>query len=374
MEIECAGVQNYADSYQHRATTERPGGLVTQPGTASGFAYPVVMNLPYIEDAHQNSGSNIGYYWGAAAQKPGFNFGILQSRYEDTTWTTDGFTQLDGIWGYVKNKVPAPANGWNIEDTETELVLVPGFDFNERGVVYTWESVTDEEWPSTKNMIIIDDEIILFKNAVENSDGTVTISHLIRGYRGSIDAAYKHGTSSTWMVYNSGSVHAATEDLEYLLKTQTFVINTGNALSPFVVSRRFTLDGGTERPLPVGDVRRTNQANGDVLIQWSRSTRLGGSLKDGTGTVSLNEESEEYYVFLLPSEYDAKIWNPDKASLYLWKSVKLTSSQVTIPKSALETAGLSNKRDLHVVIHQMSAKVGWGFPMGTKLRYSMIGV
>lgn len=374
LEIECAGVQNYADSYQHRATTERPGGVVTQPGTTAGFAYPVVMNIPYIEDAHQNPGSGMGYYWGAAAQKPGFNFGILQSRYEDTTWTTDGFTQLDGIWGYVKGKVPPPANGWNIEDTKTELVLVPAFDFNEHGVVYTWESLTDEEWPSTKNMVIIDDEIILFKKVVENSDGSVTISHLIRGYRGSIDAAYRHGTSSTWMVYNSGSVHEATEDLEYLLKTQTFVINTGNALSPFVVSKRFTLDGSTERPLPVGDVRRTNQANGDVLIRWSRATRLGGSLKDGTGTIPLNEENEEYYVFLLPGEYDAKTWNPEKASLYLWKSVKLTSGQVTIPKAVLETAGLSNKRDLNVVIHQMSAKVGWGFPMGAKLRYSMIGV
>ncbi|MBB5277791.1 hypothetical protein HNR26_003880 [Rhizobium rosettiformans] len=373
MELEVVSVANLAESYLHTATTEQPQGTVNQPGGSVAFATPMVANIPYIDDNHQNLNVKIGYYWGAGAHKPGFNFGMLQSRIEDTNWSTDGYTQVDAIWGYTKQPVPPPANGWNIQDDETEINLIPAFDFNEQAQLWSWETIPDEEWPSTQNMIIIGDEVILFKNAVENSDGSVTISALIRGYRGTIDAAYRHGNGDTWMIYTENSVHLASDSLEYLDKDQQFIVNTGNVLAPFVASKTLALTGGTERPLPVGNVRRTNLANGDVRIQWSRATRIGGAMSNN-GSVPLNEESERYYLFLLPGEYDAKKWDPEDDSLYVWKSEILTSGQVIIPAATLGTLSLSNRRDLNVVIHQMSANVEWGFPLGTKLPYALIGV
>ena len=373
IELEVTAVANLADSYTHTADTEAPLGVVPQPRGSVGFARPLLTNIPYIDDSHHNDNVKVGYYWGAGADKPGFNFGMLQARVDDSEWATEGFTQVDAIWGYVTANVPAPP-AWNVEDTTTEINLLPAFDFNVNEVLYTWESLTDDEWPSTNNMIIIGDEIILFKNAVENSDGSVTISHLIRGYRGTIDAAYRHTASETWMVYSPSAIHLASDNLDYLLKQQQFIVNTGNVLAPFVASKRFAATGGNLKPLPVGDVRRTNLVNGDVKFQWSRSTRLGGTLKDGTGNVALNEESEQYVIFLLGAEYDASKWNPEDDSLYLWKSEILTSSQVTVPAATLSTVGLSNKIDLNVVIHQLSATVEWGFPHGLKLPYAMIGV
>jgi hypothetical protein len=374
MELEVFSVSSLSQSYEHTATTIPPKGLVPQENNTTDFAYPLVRDLPYIEDSHESANADFGFYWAAGATKPGFNFGILQSKFDDSNWLSEGFTQIDAVWGTVKGLVPPPANGWNIEDTETVINLWPTFDFNEPEVIYSWESIPDAEWPSTNNMIIIGDEIILFKDVVENADGTISISRLIRGHRGTIDAAYRHGFNDEWIVYAENAVLFGREDLTYLNETQSYIINTGNPLAPFVASRQRKLMGGTERPLPVGDVRRTNQSNGDVTFQWSRATRLGGSLKNGTGAVPLNEESEEYVVFLLDGPYDAKTWDPNDDSLYVWKSDILTSPTVTLTDATLSGVSISSSSDITVVIHQMSASVGYGYPHGLTLKYSMIGV
>jgi len=373
LELEVFAVSNLSDSYRHLAKTEPPMGPVRQPTRANHFAHPLLANIPYIEDADQREDMDMGFYWGAGAYKPGYNFGMLQSRYQDTNWQTDGLAQVDAIWGYVFQPVPPPACGWNITDTETEITLLPAFDVNEEEVMFTWESISDSDWPSTDNMIIIGDEIILFKNVVENPDGTVTISHLIRGYRGTSDAAYRHKIDDTWMLFDSSTVHLASDDLEYLHKEQDFVINTGNVLSGIVATRKFALDGGTKRPLPVGRVRRVrnNTANNSILIKWERATRIGGSLKDGSGSVPLNEEREQYQVFILPGPYNAATWNPDDPSLYLHRTEILTRSEYQLTSQVLAAIGLSVRSDLHIVIHQMSASVGWGHPHGLTLPYSL---
>lgn len=91
---------------------------------------------------------------------------------------------------------------------------------------------------------------------VDNPDGSVTISHLIWGYRGSIDAAYKHAMTDKWALVHDGSIHLGSEDLAYLNEPQQFMIGYGVAFANFGYQTTFTLDGSTERPLPVGDVRR----------------------------------------------------------------------------------------------------------------------
>lgn len=375
LELQITAVNQLADSYRHNAVTAPPEGVVTQPGGSTYFAAPHIMDIPYIEDSHEETATNLGYYWAALAWNPGFNFGILQSSFEGSDWATEGMTQLDALWGYTKNVVPKPARGWNIEDDLTQITLIPGFDWNAAGTVFTWESIPDDQWPSDKNMIVIGEEVILFKDVVENADKTVTISRLIRGYRGSIDAAYAHTTGNNkWVLMNENAVKLASEDLTYLNKQQKYIINTGNLFSQYVGAKNLELKGGTERPLPPGDLRRVNNADGSVTFRWSYSTRVGGSLKSGTGSVPVGEDSLQFVFFLLKQPYDATTWDPDKASLWAYKSDILTSGQINVTNTILSAAGLTNKHDLHIVIHQISASVGWGFPLGAKIPYALIGV
>lgn len=370
MMLDCAGVYSYPDSYTQTAETEDPLGLVKQPNTGVQSARPLIFNVPYLEDSQEQPGGRFGYYWGAASSKAGFNFGMLQSEYDGSNWQNDGVTTLDAIWGYVIETLPPP-RAWNIIDTENVIHLNPGFNFNEPEVVYVWESIPDNEWPSTENMILIGDEIILFKDAVENDDGSVTLSTLVRGFRGSIDAAYKHVGGEKFAIVHDGSIHLGQEELEYLNIPQQFMINTGVAFANFSYQMTKALDGSTERPLPVGDIRRVNNGNGSVTINWSRSTRIGGTLKPYTGTVPLAEEEEKYFVFLLSAPYDARTWNPDDPTKFIWVSDELTTPTVTIPAATLTTLGLSNTVDLHLVIHQMSNEVGYGYPSPATKTYAM---
>lgn len=370
MMMDCAGVYNYPDSYKHTATTDDPLGLVKQPPNGVSVARPLLFNIPYLTDSHEQPGDSFGYYWAAASSKPGFNYGILQSKYMGSNWRNEGFTTLDAIWGYTNDIVPPPPI-WNVEDTTTRIRLTPAFDFNDPEIVYTWESTPDNEWPSESNAILIGNEIILFKEVFEHENGDVTISRLIRGYRGSIDAAYKHRSDDKFAVIHEGSIHHGSEELTYLNETQLFLINTGVAFANLGYQLNFALDGSTERPLPVGDIRRVNNVDGSVTFNWFRATRIGGSLKNGTGTIPLAEEQERYLVYLLSAPFDANTWNPDDPSKYIWKSMDLTTPTVSIPVATLTTLGLSNTVDLHIVIHQMSNEVGYGYPHGLTKTYAM---
>ena len=333
-------------------------------------ARPLIFNIPYIMDSHERPGDDFSYYWAAGARKSGFNYGLLQSMHDGSQWEIEGFTQLDAIWGVMRSIVPAPP-AWNIEDTTTVIRLYPAFNFNEPSVVYSWESIPESEWPSEANMVIIGDEIILFKDVEEQPDGSVIISRLRRGYRGSIDAAYKHTSSDVWAIVHEGSIIQAHETLEYLNQSQVFLINTGVPYANIGGQRRGTLTGSTERPLPVGDVRRTNIAGGSVKFDWSRATRIGGALKSGTGTVPLAEEEEKYHLFVTSGPFDPITWNPDDPAKYIWKSPELTAPTVTIDSTTLGTIGLTNTMDIHIVIHQMSNEVGYGFPHGLTKYYTM---
>ena len=370
MMLECAGVYNYPDSYKQTATTEDPEGLVKQPPSGVSVARPLLFNTPYLSDSHEQPGDSFGYYWAAASSKPGFNYGVLQSMHAGSNWRNEGFTTLDAIWGYTQAIVPPPPM-WNGIDTVTRIRLNPGFDFNDPEVVYTWESLTDTEWPSEQNMIMIGNEVILFKDVLEHGDGSVTIFNLIRGYRGSINAAYTHTPFDKFAIVHDGSIHLGQEDLTYLNESQNFLINTGVAFANLGYQLTFSLDGSTERPLPVGDVRRVNNGGGSVTFNWSRSTRIGGSLKNGTGTIPLAEEQERYFLYLISAPFNDKTWNPDDPTKYIWKSEELSSPTVTIPSATLTTLGLSNTVDLHLVIHQMSNEVGYGYPHGLTKTFAM---
>lgn len=378
MELEVTSVSNLPDSYTHNEVADADTGTIKQPGGYSYFASPEIMNIPYIDDADENRDTNLGFYWAARASKPGFNYGLLMSRHDTTDWAAMGATTLDAIWGYTSDLVPPPASGWNTEDTKTKITLIPAFDFNATSNVITWESETDEEWPSGKNMIIVDNEIILFKDVVEDPiTNRITISRLIRGHRGSVAAAYSHTLRSPWVRYTADSVHHDSDALDYLNRLQDFIIQAGNPLAPLFAMHSTKLDGGTERPLPVGDVRRINMANGDHKIKWSRSTRVGGALKDSTASVPLNEENERYQVFLLDKDakFNANTFNPDASAHWKWKSEILTTSEIVIPKQVPLDAGYnSGPITLKLVIYQLSTSVHWGFPLIVDLPYALIGV
>jgi hypothetical protein len=69
-------------------------------------------------------------------------------------------------------------------------------------------------------------------------------------------------------------------------------VSVGSVFEDADVQHRI-LTGRDLKPYAPWAVKATIDG-GDILITWSRRTRIGGELKDGTGTVPLTEASEAY--------------------------------------------------------------------------------
>jgi hypothetical protein len=91
--------------------------------------------------------------------------------------------------------------------------------------------------------------------------------------------------------------------------------------------------------------------NSNILIKWQRRTRVGGAWLDGTGTVPLSEESEQY---------DLEIYSLDGSTLI--RTVKgLTTNQYDYT-STLQFADFGQYVPyVYVKVYQISASVGRGF-------------
>lgn len=375
-EMEVAMVSQTPAAYTYTIDADDTRGVVYQPATGFPVAIPLLFNVPYLDDGDVQDGAELVYYWGAGSYAPGFKFGVLQGKLGETAMRVEGSTSKDLLWGYVKDSVPPPP-GWNIEDTTTVIELIPAFDFNENGVVYEWESIADDNWPNVGNMIIVGDEVILFKDVEETAEGTIKISRLIRGYRGSIEAAYKHKgnpDSAHWALVIGEEMQTADEPFGNVNQPQRFNIHTGNILAAVTMMTSETLNGATRRPLPPGNLKRTNLAGG-IKVDWQRATRYNGDLKDGTGTIPLNEEDERYYLYLLKAPYDPLTWNSSSPDSDLYWSVQesLTTPTHTFTTATLATYGLTLTSDIYVVVYQCSVVVGLGFPHGLTLPYSLFG-
>lgn len=154
-------------------------------------------------------------------------------------------------------------------------------------------------------------------------------------------------------------------------------ISTSSGVPAFAYGINKTLTAATRRPLPVGDVRRTQSSGtpGSITVNWRRATRYNGAWLNGSGSIPLNEQDEIYEIFLLKAPYDAATWDPDNASLYWFTASGLTSPTYTFTgANGLTISSKNYQSDIYVVIYQHSAVVGRGFPSGHTLNYSVLGL
>ena len=384
-------VSQVADHYSFITTVGEPGGVILLPYTPPPNAKAGVYDVPYLFDVDANNEANAyEFYWSAKAYDNGFGGGILSSRLMDSDdEETEGFTKFDCVWGTLTAPLPAPPDGiTEITDTETVITVIPAYDFNEVEVRYVWESISDEDWPNTVNMMIVGDEVILFKNAEEITGGRVQLSHLIRGYRGSGIAAFNHppasgfvsgtgtayGAVEEFCIVTNLSVHDADHLIETVNKERKYMVATGSMVPAWFAPVRKITTAASRKPLQVGGLKRTNSGS-NTTISFARSTRVGGGgLTDGTSSVPLNEAFMKFECYVLHNPYDKATWDPENTALW-WKKVELEDVQTfTITGAEFSTAGKVNTQDLHVVIYQMSDQVGYGFPRYATLPYSMFGL
>lgn len=197
---------------------------------------------------------------------------------------------------------------------------------------------------------VIGDEIVLFRSAVLNSDGTYTVSGFLRGQRGSEYAIGTHAPNERFVLVDPTSfvrVSGVTADLG--MPRLYKAVTSGSTLAK-TTAQSFTNAGAGLKPYAPVHVGGGRDADGNVLIQWVRRSRISGEWRNNVD-VPIGEEAERYEV---------EIWTADRSTL------KRTISGLTSPAatySAAEQAadGIAPGTGISVSVYQLSSIVGRGY-------------
>jgi len=352
---------------QYESTAEADPGVPWLPSHfifAAGPSQLIMLDTPLLRDVDDLGGRAIRGYWAGgpysrAAVWPG---AVLQTSLTGDNWTSLETILDDSTWGYIDQ---APADWEPLFASQDELhggTMVVGII----GGGFLPSSVSDEELASFANpMILIKEngqvEVIQYRDAAALGDGRWRLSHLRRGQRGSDTMAFGHRSGEIVVFLDD----AAIEGLDLPLVSRNvygfYRLVTVGMIPDSATRQTFTYHARDLMPYAPVNARRSNSGS-DGVLTWTRRTRMGGMLEDGTDTVPLNEASEAYEVYLLPSEAAAAGFDPTVPATYRRAYTGLTAPTLTYTAAEMATDGFVPATDtVWAAIYQISGVVGRGF-------------
>jgi hypothetical protein len=195
---------------------------------------------------------------------------------------------------------------------------------------------------------VVGDEIIFFRDAVLNVDGSYTLQGFLRGRRGSEYAMSAHvpgerivflGVSSIKRISDSTSSIGA----ERLYKAITLGQSSGT-------TKTFTNVASGLKPYAPANLGGGRDGAGNALLTWVRRNRIGGEWRDGVD-VPMSEESERYEVDIFTNNSFTTV---RRSLLALTLQAEYTAAQ------QVEDFGVAQAQ-VHFRVYQMSAVVGRGY-------------
>lgn len=324
-------------------------GQVFAAGAAAGAAQSVaqtigfrsktaieLMDIPLLRDQDNDAG-----------------FYVAASGYKGQTW--DGcviFKSNDGggSWNEVATLTKAATAG----AASTVLGDFAQNVFDESNTVTvvlrsgTLSSITELAVLNGGNVALLGSEIIQFRTATLNGDGSYTLSGLLRGRKGSPTSG--HVIGDRFVLLNTTSVFrvdmsTAEIGLERLYKA----VSIGDTLAS-ARTIKFTNTAIGLECLSGVHLGGGRNAAGDVTINWTRRTRIGGEWRDYADVV-VGETSESYEV---------EIWTSGYATL------KRTITGLSTPTASYTSAQQvtdfgASQATVYTRVYQLSANVGRGF-------------
>jgi hypothetical protein len=196
---------------------------------------------------------------------------------------------------------------------------------------------------------LVGDEIICFRDATLNVDGSYTLQGLLRGRRGSGYAMTAGHAIGDRFVLLAGSAIKRIADvtasigLARLYKAVTLGLADATPQS-------FTNIGAGLKPYAPVNLGGGRDTDGNVQLQWVRCNRIGFEWRDGVD-VPMSEESEGYEV-----------------EIYTNNSFTTLKRVLTTPVSQADYTAAQQVTDFGIVqplicfrVYQMSAVVGRGY-------------
>lgn len=374
-------IEDLNNVYNSTAVGAPAGGPIHIPRSTVPAVDPVLLDIPFNEDDDAGSDTGFTAYWGVMTNRRFSTAAVLGVKLEPGDYEVLGSVQSDLVYGYMLDVLPDPPHGDFATDDVSVVRMMPAYDYD-AAEYYQWESIPDAEWPSFANMALIGNEIVLFKTVeVDPDTGIVTLSHFIRGHRGTEWAAHDHAGSEMLFMMNTSAEQVIQMPSLALGQPVTYKAASGAMLQGMKLPLTQVYEGRAQKPYAVNHIVATPEEGlADTTFVWQRRTRYNGPLRDGVGTVALNEEAEAYRLFVLkePVTTDTATWfnpttmtRPEGLALthdpitgqeyFAVRMVELTEAEWTYTDADRIADGIGDDA-YAIVIYQMSARVGYGFP------------
>lgn len=326
----------------------------TQP-VAAGPTIIFLLDFPLLRDADANQ-SGSGFYAVISSISTGWPGAELYQSTDD-----ENFTRLDSMdvlasFGTAVNALgalgpsspAAPFSPWKW-DTENTLTL--------KLQVGALAGASEAAVLAGANALIVGSELIQFVNAVQNEDGSWTVSQLLRGRRGTDASCYSHMAGETVIMPAAGGLLREAAPLSQIGQERYYRAVTDGADVSAVQDIDLTLAGNDLKPYSPVAVGGSRDEAGNWTICWLRRTRFGGAygtgaelLIDGMGG-PLNEAIEAYEIDILGG------------SPQVVKRTLSVTTPTAIYTAAQQIADFGEvQATLSVNVYQISDVVGRGSP------------
>lgn len=334
--IEVRAVADRADLY----TSNAVGFSGQSVSTGIRFKGPTnikVLDIPILRDRDDDSGFYIaagGYYpgWSGCVLMKSVDGGAsyVQSRsiINESTMGSSTDTLADADTTVTDRTNTVNINVYNSKtlSSVTELAMLNGSNVAALGAYGRWE-------------------LIKFQTATLESDGTYTLSNLVRGYRGTEHNTGNHIADDEFVLLTTNMIRTSSNDDEIGSERHYKGVTTGKNIN---TAREIAFTNTAQGLEPYAPTHITGSIDGSNNwdIYWIRRTRKGGELRDYVDA-SLGEDSESYEVDIM-----------DGATV----KRTLTSSTEYVEYSSADqvTDWGSNQTTIEINAYQLSAITGRG--------------
>jgi hypothetical protein len=348
---ELVGINDNASAYLSSATGGAGGGGFGGGGGIGGgkIVGPttlLLLDIPLVSDADSNT-SGTGVYAAMTSAVTGWPGSMLENSPDDSVFSEvpGGTTQAAADYGVATTVLGNPRSPWSWDMVSTVTV---------RMIVGSPESNTQLAVLNGANTALLGGEIIQFMNALDNGDGTWTLSGLLRARRGTEWAIGTHAVNESFVllpvVRVSFTLSIIGQDLFWA------AVTIGQDITAAAV-QQVALTGADRKPYAPVAINASRDGSQNLTVNWTRRTRIGGAWIDGIGVVPVSEDDEEYQIDILNGSTVVRtidVVAMDSNSI---------AAQPTLTYSAADqtTDFGSPQSSVALKIYQMSGEVGRGF-------------
>jgi hypothetical protein len=350
-----SGVSEQTAAYNSVVLGGQSEGIPTNQGQNIIDTVLFLLDVPYLQDSDAVSDrSQTGYYFGMSATSSLWPHALLYKSSDNVTFDSIDSSNSRMFYGTVVGTLGDPPALWTWDDVNT-LTIMPA------DPAFTFSGTSEIAVLNGANALIVQKadgscEVLQYRDAVQNGDGSYTLGHLLRGRRNTEYAAFGHGSGEKFFEPSTGLKRDALA-LSSIGMTRYYKGVTVGQDSTTVTSQSFTDHANDLKPASPVQISAARDGSHNATFSWIRRTRYAGDWLNNTGMVPLNEDSEQYSIDVYNGGSVVRTinWTPG--------TYDGNGNPLAAYSAAAQTTDFgSAQSSIHVKVYQISAQVGRGFP------------